>query len=144
MVEIQPTKLQLYCSECDSSCNKVVHWRVVLISLQRGGHTLKNIRIIENNVRSCRFTELHRNNLRKKPVKSYIWSIDLDGADTGTLRKVDQQYLECFELWCWGRTRKRNWTDRVNNEELLHRIERQGTPYIQQKDERLTDWSHLA
>jgi hypothetical protein len=100
MNEIQPAKLQLYCSDCDSSCNKVVHWRAVYFSLQWGSHALKNIRIIENNVRSCRFTVLYKTNLRKKPVKSYIWNIrvDLYGADTGTLRKVDQKYLESFEM----------------------------------------------
>jgi hypothetical protein len=30
-------------------------------------------------------------NLRKKPVKCYIWSIGLYGAETWTLRKVDQK-----------------------------------------------------
>jgi hypothetical protein len=39
-------------------------------------------------------------NIRKKPVKCYIWSIALYGAETWTLRKVDQQYLESFEMWC--------------------------------------------
>jgi hypothetical protein len=29
--------------------------------------------------------------LRKKPVKCYIWSIALCGAETGTLWKVDQK-----------------------------------------------------
>ena len=35
-------------------------------------------------------------NLRKKPVKCYIWSINLSGAET--LRKVDQKHLEGFEM----------------------------------------------
>jgi hypothetical protein len=35
-------------------------------------------------------------NLRKKLVKCYIWSIALCGAETWTLRKVDQKYLESF------------------------------------------------
>jgi hypothetical protein len=39
-------------------------------------------------------------NLRKKLVKCYIWSIALYGAETWTLRKVDQKYLESFEMWC--------------------------------------------
>jgi hypothetical protein len=30
-------------------------------------------------------------NLRKKPVKCYVWSIALNGAETWTLRKVDQK-----------------------------------------------------
>jgi hypothetical protein len=35
-------------------------------------------------------------NLRKKLIKCYIWSIGLHGAETWTLRKVDQKYLESF------------------------------------------------
>ena len=53
-------------------------------------------------------------------MKCYIWSIALYGAETWTLRKVDQKYLECFEMWCWRRMEKISWTDRVRNEEVLH------------------------
>jgi hypothetical protein len=35
-------------------------------------------------------------NLRKKLVKCYIWSFALNGAETWTLRKIDQKYLEHF------------------------------------------------
>jgi hypothetical protein len=41
--------------------------------------------------------------LRKKLVKSYIWSIALYGVETWTLWKLDQKYLESFEMWCWRR-----------------------------------------
>jgi hypothetical protein len=61
-------------------------------------------------------------NLRRKLVKCYIWSIAFYGAETWTLRKVDQKYLESFEMWCWGRMEKISWTDRVRNEEVLHRV----------------------
>jgi hypothetical protein len=44
----------------------------------------------------------------------------LYGAETWTLRKVDQKYLESLELWCWRRMEKISWTDRVRNEEVLH------------------------
>jgi hypothetical protein len=53
--------------------------------------------------------------LRKKPVKCYIWSIALCGAETWILRKVDQKYLESFGMWCWRMTEKVTWTDRVRN-----------------------------
>jgi hypothetical protein len=59
--------------------------------------------------------------LRKKPVKCYIWSIALYGAETWTLRAVDQKYLERFRLWCWRRM-KISWTDHVRNEEVLLRV----------------------
>jgi hypothetical protein len=38
--------------------------------------------------------------LRKKPVKYYIWSIALYGTETWTLRRADQKHLESFEMWC--------------------------------------------
>jgi hypothetical protein len=37
--------------------------------------------------------------LRKKLVKCYIWSIDLYGAETWTLRAGDQKHLKGFEMW---------------------------------------------
>jgi hypothetical protein len=46
-------------------------------------------------------------NLRKKLVQCYIWSIALYGAETWTLWKVDQKYLESLEMWCgeeWRRS----------------------------------------
>jgi hypothetical protein len=46
----------------------------------------------------------------------------LYGAETWTLRKVDQKYLESFEIWCWIRMYKIRWTNHVRNEELLHRV----------------------
>jgi hypothetical protein len=41
--------------------------------------------------------------LRKKLVKCYIWSIVLYGAETWTLRAVDQKHLVSFRMWCWRR-----------------------------------------
>ena len=61
--------------------------------------------------------------LRNKLFKCYIWSIALNGAVTRTLRKVDQKYLESFELWCWRRMEKSSRTDRVRSYEMLQRQE---------------------
>jgi hypothetical protein len=63
--------------------------------------------------------------LRKKLAKCYIWSRDLYGTETGTLRAVDQEYLESFGMWCWRRMEKISWTDRVRNEEVLLRVKEQ-------------------
>jgi hypothetical protein len=77
-------------------------------------------------------------NLRKKLIKCYICSTALYGAETWTLRKFDQKYLESFEMWCWRRMEEISWTDRVRNEEALHRVkgERNIVPTI--KTGRLT------
>jgi len=63
--------------------------------------------------------------LRKKLVKYYIWNIASYGAETWTLRAVDQKHLESFEMWCWRRMEKMSWTDHVRNEEVLLRVKEQ-------------------
>jgi hypothetical protein len=45
------------------------------------------------------FTSTFDLNLRKKRVNFHIWSIALCGAETWTLRKVDQKYVELCEMW---------------------------------------------
>jgi hypothetical protein len=42
----------------------------------------------------------------------------LYGAETWTLRKADQKYLESYEMWCWRRM-EISWTESVINEEVL-------------------------
>ena len=63
--------------------------------------------------------------LRKKLVKCYIWSIALYGAETWTLRTVDQKHLESFDMWCWRRMEHISWTDHVRNEEVFFRVKEQ-------------------
>ena len=38
---------------------------------------------------------------------------------------IDQKHLESFEMWCWRRMEKINWTDHVRNEEVLLRVKEQ-------------------
>jgi hypothetical protein len=54
------------------------------------------------------------------PAQYYnIWSMALYGAETWTLRAVDQKHLESFEMWFWRRMEKISWTDHVRNEDVL-------------------------
>ena len=47
------------------------------------------------------------------------------GAETWTLRAVDQKHLESFEMWYWRRMEKISWTDHVRNEDVLLRVKEQ-------------------
>jgi hypothetical protein len=71
------------------------------------------------NKKRALFTSTLDFELRKKLVKCYIWSIVLYGAETWTLRAVDQKNLESLEMWCWRRMEKISWTDPVRNEDVL-------------------------
>jgi hypothetical protein len=56
-------------------------------------------------------------------VKCHIWGITFYGAETWTLREVDQKYLEGLELRCWRRMEKIIWTNSAKNEEVLRGVE---------------------
>ena len=57
-----------------------------------------------------------------KIPKCYIWSIAFYGAQTWTLRKVEQKCQEFFKIWCLRRMQKISRTDRVRNEAVLHGV----------------------
>ena len=58
------------------------------------------------NKKRALFTSTLDFELRKKLVKCYVWSIALYGAETWTLRAMDQKHLQSFEMWCWRRMEK--------------------------------------
>jgi hypothetical protein len=77
--------------------------------------------------------------LRKKSVTCYILSIALYGTETWILWKVDQKHLEGFEMRCWRRMGKINWTNHVKKEAVLHRVTAErNTLHMIKKDGRLT------
>jgi hypothetical protein len=51
--------------------------------------------------------------------------VALYGAETWTLRAMDQIHLQSFEMWCWRRMEKIRWTDHVRNEDVLLRVKEQ-------------------
>jgi hypothetical protein len=76
--------------------------------------------------------------LRKKLVKCYIWGIALYGAETWTLRIVDQKHLNSLEMWCWRRMEKISLTDHMRNEVLLRVREKRNI--LHEIKKRKADW----
>jgi hypothetical protein len=60
-------------------------------------------------------------NVRKKPVKCYIWSITLI-LELWTLQEIDRKSRGSFEMWYHRRMEKISCTDRVKSEEVLFRV----------------------
>ena len=77
------------------------------------------------NKKRALFTSILGLKLRNRLVKCYIWCITLYGAETWTIRAVDQKHLKSFEMWCWRRMEKIIWIDHVRNEEVLLRVKDQ-------------------
>jgi hypothetical protein len=68
----------------DARCTREI--KAILAMAKAAFHEIKTI-----------FTSKLDFNLRKKPVKYYVWNIGLYGTGTWTLLKVGQKYLESFE-----------------------------------------------
>jgi hypothetical protein len=96
----------------DGRCSCEIKWRIAVAKA-----TFNKKRTL--------FTSTLDLELRKKLVKCYFWSIALYGAETWTLRAVNQKHLESFEMWCWRRMEKISWTDHVSNEDVLFRVKEQ-------------------
>jgi len=61
--------------------------------------------------------------LKIRIVKSLIWSTVLYTAETWTLRKVDIQQLESFEMWIWKRLMKISRTEHRSNQEVMDMVD---------------------
>jgi hypothetical protein len=72
-------------------------------------------------------------------VINYVWCIALYGAETWTLRAMDEKHLEGFEMWCWRTMEKISWTDHVRNEDVLRRVMEQ-TNNLHEIRKRKTNW----
>ena len=57
--------------------------------------------------------------LKKRMVKSLIWSVTLYASETWTLRKEDIKRLEAFEMWIWRRIERINWMEHWKNVDVL-------------------------
>src|SRR3981081_2315698 len=60
--------------------------------------------------------------LKKRIIKTVIWSVALYGAETWTLKKEDMKRLNSPEMWMWRRMEKISWTERKTDEAILNTI----------------------
>lgn len=60
--------------------------------------------------------------LKKRLVKTLVWSVALYGSETWTIKKEDIKRLEAFEMWIWRRMEKVSWTEHITNEEVLQMV----------------------
>jgi len=59
--------------------------------------------------------------MKKKLIKSCIWSVAVYGSETGTVGKNEKRIINAFETWCWRRMLKIKWTDRITNDGVFQR-----------------------
>ena len=55
-------------------------------------------------------------------VKAMIFPVVMYGCESWTIKKVECQRIDAFELWCWRRLLRVPWTARRSNQSILKEI----------------------
>ena len=55
-------------------------------------------------------------------VKAMVFLVVMYGCDSWTIKKVECQRTDAFELWCWRRLLRVPWTARRSNQSILKKI----------------------
>ena len=59
---------------------------------------------------------------RVHPVKAVVFPVVMYGCESWTIKKVEHQRTDAFELWCWRRLLRVLWTARRSNQSILKEI----------------------
>ena len=55
-------------------------------------------------------------------VKAMVFPVVMYGCESWTVKKVEHQRIDAFELWCWRRLLRVPWTVRRSNQTILKDI----------------------
>ena len=55
-------------------------------------------------------------------VKVMVFPVVMYDSESWTIKKVEHQIIDAFELWCWRRLLKVPWTARRSNQSILREI----------------------
>ena len=52
-------------------------------------------------------------------VKAMVFPVVMYGCEIWTVKKVERQKIDAFEVWCWRRLLRVPWTARRSNQSIL-------------------------
>lgn len=81
--------------------------------------------------------------IKVRLVRCYILSVLFYGMETWTLKKADTKKLEAFEMWIYRRILKISWTERVPNEEVLRKMNKEKEVLLTIKKRKLQYLGHV-
>ena len=55
-------------------------------------------------------------------VKAMVFPVIMYGCESWTIKKIEHQRTDAFELWCWRRLLRFSWTARRSNQSILKEI----------------------
>ena len=60
--------------------------------------------------------------IKVRLVKAMVFPVVMYGCESWTIKKVERQRIDAFELWCWRRLLRVPWTARRSNQSILKEI----------------------
>ena len=55
-------------------------------------------------------------------VKAMVFPVVMHGGESWTIKKAENQRVDVFELWCWRKLLRVNWTVRRSNQSIIKEI----------------------
>ena len=55
-------------------------------------------------------------------VKAMIFPVVMYGCESWTIKKIEHQRIDAFEVWCWRRLLRVPWTARRSNQSIRKEI----------------------
>ena len=55
-------------------------------------------------------------------IQAMVFLVVMYGCESWTIKKIERQRIDAFELWCWRRLLRVPWTTRRSNQSILKEI----------------------
>src|SRR5574337_1879186 len=55
-------------------------------------------------------------------VKAMVFPVVMNGCESWTVKKAENQRIDAFEVWCWRRLLRVPWTARRSNQSILKEV----------------------
>ena len=94
----------------DGDCSLEIKTRLLL-----GRKVMTNLDIILKSRDITLTTKVHL-------VKAMVFPVVIYGCESCTIKKVEHQRTDSFELWCWKRLLRVPWTAKRSNQSILKEI----------------------
>ena len=96
--------------------SSILAWRIPwVLRLLLGRKAMTNIYSILKSRDITLLTKVHL-------VRAMVFPVVIYGCENWTIKKVEHQRIDAFELWCWRRLLTVPWTARTTNRSILKEI----------------------
>ena len=96
--------------------SSILAWRIPwVLRLLLGRKAMTNIYSILKSRDITLLTKVHL-------VRAMVFPVVMYGCENWTIKKVEHQRIDAFELWCWRRLLRVPWTARRSNQSILKEI----------------------